>query len=242
MEKDVIRLEKIVKNYRIGTVVVEALRSVSLVIGRNEFVAIMGPSGSGKSTLMNVLGCLDTPTSGSYMLNGEDVSKMDDNSLAEIRNREIGFVFQTFNLLPRSTALENVMLPLIYAGVGKAKRLERATRVMEEVKLADRMTHRPNELSGGQRQRVAIARALVNNPAIILADEPTGNLDSKTSVEILGLLEEIHKIGNTVIVVTHEEDIALHAHRIIRLMDGEIASDLVNPNIRTVAHYSKVMA
>jgi putative ABC transport system ATP-binding protein len=200
----------------------------------------MGPSGSGKSTLMNVLGCLDTPTSGSYMLNGEDVSKMDDNSLAEIRNRQIGFVFQTFNLLPRSTALENVMLPLIYAGLGKAQRIEQATRVLDEVKLSDRITHRPNELSGGQRQRVAIARALVNNPAIILADEPTGNLDSKTSIEILGLLEEIHKMGNTVIVVTHEEDIAKHTHRIIRLMDGEIASDSPNQNIKTVSDYAVV--
>jgi putative ABC transport system ATP-binding protein len=232
MEKEIILLDKIVKNYRIGTVVVEALRSVSLVIRKNEFVAIMGPSGSGKSTLMNVLGCLDTPTSGSYFLNGEDVSKMDDNNLAEIRNRQIGFVFQTFNLLPRSTALENVMLPLIYSGVAKAQRIEKATSVLGEVKLLDRMTHKPNELSGGQRQRVAIARALVNNPAIILADEPTGNLDSKTSIEILALLEEIHRMGNTVIVVTHEEDIAKHAHRIIRLMDGEIASDERNPDIQ----------
>jgi len=186
---------------------------------------------------MNVLGCLDTATSGSYFLNGQDVSRLDDNHLAEIRNREIGFVFQTFNLLPRSTALENVMLPLIYSGVTKAKRIERATKVLEEVKLSDRITHKPNELSGGQRQRVAMARALVNNPAIILADEPTGNLDSKTSIEILGLLEEIHRMGNTVIVVTHEEDIALHAHRIIRLMDGEIASDTINPNVKTVADY-----
>jgi putative ABC transport system ATP-binding protein len=237
MEKEVIRLDSIVKNYKIGTIVVEALRSISLVIGKNEFVALMGPSGSGKSTLMNILGCLDTPTSGSYFLNGEDVSKMDDNSLAEIRNRQIGFVFQTFNLLPRSTALENVMLPLIYAGMGKAKRMEKATRTMEEVKLSDRMEHKPNELSGGQRQRVAIARALVNNPAIILADEPTGNLDSKTSIEILGLLEDIHKMGNTVIIVTHEEDIAEHAHRIIRLMDGKIHSDKPNIKIKTIADY-----
>lgn len=237
MEKEIIRLDKIVKNYRIGTVIVEALRSVSLVMMKNEFVAIMGPSGSGKSTLMNILGCLDTATSGSYFLNGQDVSRLDDNHLAEIRNREIGFVFQTFNLLPRSTALENVMLPLIYSGVAKTQRIERATRVLDEVKLLDRITHKPNELSGGQRQRVAMARALVNNPAIILADEPTGNLDSKTSIEILGLLEEIHRMGNTVIVVTHEEDIALHAHRIIRLMDGEISSDTVNPNVKTVADY-----
>jgi putative ABC transport system ATP-binding protein len=200
-------------------------------------VAIMGPSGSGKSTLMNILGCLDTPSSGAYYLNDQDVSKMDDNNLAEIRNKQIGFVFQTFNLLPRSTALENVMLPLIYAGVTKSKRIERATEVIEEVKLSDRMAHRPNELSGGQRQRVAIARALVNNPAIILADEPTGNLDSKTSIEILGLLEEIHKAGNTVIIVTHEEDIALHAHRIIRLMDGKISSDEKNEHIKTISDY-----
>jgi putative ABC transport system ATP-binding protein len=237
MEKEIIRLVDIVKNYRIGTVIVEALRSVSLVIRKNEFVAIMGPSGSGKSTLMNLIGCLDTPTSGQYFLNGEDVSKLDDNHLAEIRNRQIGFVFQTFNLLPRSTALENVMLPLIYSGFTKTRRIERATRVLDDVKLGDRMAHRPNELSGGQRQRVAIARALVNNPAIILADEPTGNLDSKTSIEILGVLEEIHNAGNTVIVVTHEEDIAKHAHRIIRLMDGEIASDDLNPAIKTIADY-----
>lgn len=238
MEKEVIRLDRIVKHYRIGTILVEALREVSLVVHKNEFVALMGPSGSGKSTLMNILGCLDTPTSGSYLLNGEDVSKMQDNELAEIRNRQIGFVFQTFNLLPRSTALENVMLPLIYSGIGKNRRIELAKKTLEEVKLGDRMEHRPNELSGGQRQRVAIARALVNNPAIILADEPTGNLDSRTSVEILGLMEEIHRMGNTVIVVTHEEDIALHAHRIIRLMDGKIHSDEPNRNIRTVAHYN----
>jgi len=233
MEQEIIRLENIVKNYKIGTVIVEALRSVSLLIRKNEFVAIMGPSGSGKSTLMNVLGCLDTPTSGSYFLNGENVSRLDDNSLAEIRNKQIGFVFQTFNLLPRSTALENVMLPLIYSGITKHKRIERATRMLEEVKLADRIAHKPNELSGGQRQRVSMARALVNNPAIILADEPTGNLDSKTSREILSLLEDIHKMGNTVIVVTHEEEIAHHAHRIIRLMDGEVASDDLNPQTKS---------
>jgi putative ABC transport system ATP-binding protein len=240
MEHEVIRLVDIVKNFRVGSVVVEALRSVSIVINKNEFVAIMGPSGSGKSTMMNILGCLDTPTSGSYFLNDEDVSKMDDNSLAEIRNRQIGFVFQTFNLLPRSTALENVMLPLIYAGVTKANRIERAKEVLEEVKLSDRIQHKPNELSGGQRQRVSLARALVNHPAIILADEPTGNLDSRTSIEILGLLEDIHKMGNTVIVVTHEEDIALHAHRIIRLMDGKISSDQPNLNIKTLADYHLV--
>ncbi|HPS63465.1 MAG TPA: ABC transporter ATP-binding protein [Bacteroidales bacterium] len=237
MSNEVIRLDEIVKTYRVGNIQVEALRSVSLVIRRNEFVALMGPSGSGKSTLMNILGCLDTSTSGSYYLNGEDVSKMDDNALAEIRNNQIGFVFQTFNLLPRSTALENVMLPLIYAGIGKAKRLEMARKTLDEVKLTDRITHKPNELSGGQRQRVAIARALVNHPSIILADEPTGNLDSKTSIEILGLLEEIHKIGNTVIIVTHEEDIAQHAHRIIRLTDGRIHRDEANPQIKTLADY-----
>jgi putative ABC transport system ATP-binding protein len=240
MEQEVIRIVDIIKNFRVGTVLVEALRSISIVINKNEFVAIMGPSGSGKSTLMNILGCLVTPTSGSYFLNGEDVSKLDDNHLAEIRNRQIGFVFQTFNLLPRSTALENVMLPLIYAGITKGKRIERAKEVLDEVKLSDRIQHKPNELSGGQRQRVALARALVNHPAIILADEPTGNLDSKTSIEILGLLEEIHQMGNTVIVVTHEEDIALHAHRIIRLMDGEISSDEPNRHIKTIADYHLV--
>jgi putative ABC transport system ATP-binding protein len=240
MEKEIIRIVDIVKNFRVGTVLVEALRSISIVINKNEFVAIMGPSGSGKSTLMNILGCLDTPTSGSYFLSGEDVSKMDDNNLAEIRNRQIGFVFQTFNLLPRSSALENVMLPLIYAGITKGKRIERATEVLDEVKLSDRMAHKPNELSGGQRQRVALARALVNNPAIILADEPTGNLDSRTSLEILGLLEDIHKMGNTVIIVTHEEDIALHAHRIIRLMDGKVSSDEPNQHIKTIADYNLV--
>lgn len=240
MEKEVIHLENIVKNYKVGTEIVEALRSVSLIIRKNEFVSIMGPSGSGKSTLMNILGCLDTPTRGSYLLNGEDVSKMDDNSLAEIRNRQIGFVFQTFNLLPRSTALENVMLPLIYAGISKVQRIDRATRSLEDVKLSDRMAHKPNELSGGQRQRVAIARALVNKPAIILADEPTGNLDSKTSIEILGLLEEIHRMGNTVIIVTHEEDIAKYTHRIIRLMDGQIFSDLPNNNIHSTTDYAVI--
>jgi putative ABC transport system ATP-binding protein len=237
MEKEIIHIVDIVKNFKVGTVLVEALRSISLTIMKNEFVAIMGPSGSGKSTLMNILGCLDTPTSGQYVLNGEDVSKLDDNSLAEIRNKQIGFVFQTFNLLPRSTALENIMLPLIYAGISKANRIERAMKVAEEVKLSDRIAHKPNELSGGQRQRVAMARALVNNPAIILADEPTGNLDSKTSIEILGVLEEIHKMGNTVIIVTHEEDIALHAHRIIRLMDGKISVDEINHNVKTIADY-----
>ncbi len=210
MEK-VIEIQNIVKSYQIGSVIVRALRSVTIDIKRNEYVAIMGPSGSGKSTLMNLVGCLDTPTSGRYILNGTDVSKMEDDYLAEIRNKEIGFIFQTFNLLPRYTALENVTLPLIYAGVSKAEREKIAISTLEQVGLSDRMTHKPNELSGGQRQRVAIARALVNNPSIILADEPTGNLDSKTSIDIMGLLDEIHKKGNTVIVVTHEEDIAKHA-------------------------------
>jgi putative ABC transport system ATP-binding protein len=224
----VIEIHDIVKNYQVGSVIVKALRSVSIDIERNEYVAIMGPSGSGKSTLMNLLGCLDTPTSGSYILNGTDVSKMEDDYLAEIRNKEIGFVFQTFNLLPRYTALENVTLPLIYAGVPKAERERMAVETLEQVGLNDRMTHKPNELSGGQRQRVAIARALVNKPSIILADEPTGNLDSKTSLDIMGLLDNIHKKGNTVIVVTHEEDIANHAARIIRLLDGSIHSDQIN--------------
>lgn len=234
MQEPLISIESLAKHYRVGTETVKALRSVSLTIYKNEYVALMGPSGSGKSTLMNILGCLDSPTSGRYLLNGHDVSKMVDNQLAEIRNKEIGFVFQTFNLLPRSTALDNVALPLIYSGIGKASRDERATEVLTQVKLDDRMHHKPNELSGGQRQRVAVARALVNRPSIILADEPTGNLDSKTSVEIMGLFEEIHSAGNTIIVVTHEEDIAMHAHRIVRLLDGNISSDTINPNPRRV--------
>lgn len=231
MNEKVIKINDIAKHYQVGTQLVKALRTISLEINRNEYVALMGPSGSGKSTLMNILGCLDTPTNGEYFLAGKDVSKMDDNALADIRNREIGFVFQTFNLLPRSTALENVMLPLIYAGYSKSERMKMATSTLENVHLSDRMDHRPNELSGGQRQRVAVARALVNKPAIILADEPTGNLDSKTSIEIMALFEEIHNQGNTVIVVTHEEDIALHAHRIIRLKDGEVFSDEKNEDI-----------
>lgn len=226
----VISLDKIVKNYYIGSIVVEALRSVDVQIKTNEYVAIMGPSGSGKSTLMNLVGALDTPTSGEYILNGTDVSKMDDNRLAEIRNQEIGFIFQTFNLLPRYTALENVTLPLIYAGMGKTDRVAKATQTLEEVGLADRMDHRPNELSGGQRQRVAVARALVNDPSIILADEPTGNLDSKTSVDIMKLFGHIHDRGNTIILVTHEEDIARYAHRIIRLLDGEVDRIEINEN------------
>jgi len=221
----VIEIKNVVKNYQVGTVIVRALRSVTLDIDRNEYVAIMGPSGSGKSTLMNILGCLDTLTKGQYILNGTDVSQLEDNDLAEIRNKEIGFIFQTFNLLPRYTAHENVMLPLIYAGISKSERDEISRRILDSVGLSDRIMHRPNELSGGQRQRVAIARAMVNNPSIILADEPTGNLDSKTSVDIMKLLDTIHREGNTVILVTHEEDIARNAKRIIRLMDGEVASD-----------------
>lgn len=241
MEKqEIIRLNDIKKHYKVGTQIVKALRTITLTIYKNEYVALMGASGSGKSTLMNILGCLDTPTSGQYFLNGKDVSKLDDNRLAEIRNKEIGFVFQTFNLLPRSTALENVMLPLVYAGFGKARRIEKAKQTLESVQLSDRITHKPNELSGGQRQRVAVARALVNDPSIILADEPTGNLDSKTSIEMMGLFEEIHKAGNTLIVVTHEEDIARHAHRIIRLKDGEVESDERNINIRTMVDYNLV--
>lgn len=235
MKTELIRLESIAKHYKIGTEVVRALCSVSTSIYRNEYVALMGPSGSGKSTLMNILGCLDSPTSGGYTLNGMDVSKLDDNQLSEIRNKEIGFVFQTFNLLPRSTALDNVALPLIYAGQSKAVRIERAKEVLNQVGLGDRMYHKPNELSGGQRQRVAIARALINNPSIILADEPTGNLDSKTSIEILGLFQEIHEAGNTIILVTHEEDISLHAHRIIRLLDGNISSDTINSHPKKVS-------
>jgi len=221
----VIEISDVVKNYQIGTIIVRALRSVTLTIEKNEYVAIMGPSGSGKSTLMNILGCLDTLTRGQYVLNGTDVSKLEDNQLAEIRNKEIGFVFQTFNLLPRYTAHENVMLPLIYAGISKADRVEIAKKMLDSVGLADRITHKPNELSGGERQRVAIARAMVNNPSIILADEPTGNLDSKTSVDIMKLVDKIHKNGNTVILVTHEENIAKYANRIIRLMDGQVSSD-----------------
>ena len=231
----IIQLSHIAKSYTIGTEEIHALRDVSLEIYKNEYVALMGPSGSGKSTLMNVLGCLDTPSKGEYILNGTSVAQMLDNALAEVRNKEIGFVFQSFNLLPRSSALDNVMLPLIYAGFAKTDRLKRAKEVLEQVGLGSRMMHKPNELSGGQRQRVAIARALVNKPAIILADEPTGNLDSKTSVEIMGLFEEIHKNGNTIILVTHEEDIAQHAHRIVRLKDGLVERDYQNENITTIS-------
>ncbi len=222
----IIHLEQIRKSYFMGKTALEVLKGVALDINKNEYVALMGPSGSGKSTLMNILGCLDTPSSGAYILNGQDVSKMVDNDLADVRNKEIGFVFQQFNLLPRLTALENVALPLVYAGVPKKARLEKAMHVLSMVNLTDRSHHRPNELSGGQSQRVAIARALVNDPAIILADEPTGNLDSKTSYEIMDIFGQIHTDGNTVVLVTHEEDIANHAHRVIRLRDGVIESDI----------------
>ena len=228
----IIQIKEIAKKYIVGTQAVHALKSVSLSIEKNEYVALMGPSGSGKSTLMNILGCLDSPTSGMYKLNEKDVSKMDDDSLAEVRNKEIGFVFQTFNLLPRYSAVENVALPLIYAGYSKKKRTERALEVLEQVNLSDRVEHKPNELSGGQRQRVAVARALVNSPSIILADEPTGNLDTKTYYEIMALFEEIHTNGNTIILVTHEEDIAQHAHRIIRLRDGLVEADEKNTPIK----------
>lgn len=235
MQKALITIKDIGRKYVIGSEVIHALKSVSLEINKGEFVALMGPSGSGKSTLMNILGCLDTPSKGDYILNGINVSQMSDNDLAEVRNKEIGFVFQTFNLLPRSTSLDNVALPLIYAGAGKRERDERATKALENVGLGNRVTHKPNELSGGQRQRVAVARALINNPSIILADEPTGNLDTKTSIEIMGLLEEIHSKGNTIILVTHEEDIAQHAHRIVRMRDGLIEKDYLNTDVKTVS-------
>lgn len=223
-----IKIEGLTKSYTIGEEVVNALNGVDLEILKNQYVALMGPSGSGKSTLMNILGCLDRPTSGDYFLNGPNVSTLTDNELAEIRNKEIGFVFQTFNLLPKYTALENVALPLVYAGWTEERRLKRAKEVLEQVGLGNRMLHKPNELSGGQRQRVAVARALVNKPSIILADEPTGNLDTKTSHEIMRLFQDIHDLGNTVILVTHEEDIASHAHRIIRMRDGKIETEKLN--------------
>jgi len=225
---NVIKIRNIIRDFKLGSETVHVLKGIDLDIERGDYIAIMGPSGSGKSTLMNILGCLDTPTAGTYILNGNDVSQMQDDQLAEIRNKEIGFVFQTFNLLPRTTALDNVALPMVYAGVSKSERTQRAKEVLADVGLADRMDHRPNQLSGGQRQRVAVGRALVNRPSIILADEPTGNLDSKTSEEIMQLLDEIHTNGNTVIVVTHEEDIAARSHRIIRLRDGMIESDMRN--------------
>jgi putative ABC transport system ATP-binding protein len=224
--KVVIEITGITKDYQMGHTLIQALRGVDLLIHRNEYLAVMGPSGSGKSTLMNMVGCLDTPTSGHYFFNNKDVAAMEDDELAEIRNREIGFVFQTFNLLPRSTSLQNVELPLIYAGLGSEERLHRAENALESVGLADRMYHKPSELSGGQRQRVAIARALVNNPSIILADEPTGNLDSRTGEEIMALFDTLYESGNTIVLVTHEEQIADHARRIVRLLDGLIESDL----------------
>lgn len=232
----IIQLEKIFKSYYLGKQELPVLKGIDLTIGQNEYVALMGPSGSGKSTLMNILGCLDSPTKGRYILNGQDVSRMDDNSLAEVRNKEIGFVFQQFNLLPRLTAEENVALPLLYAGVSKKERKERAVEVLAKVRLEDRMHHKPNELSGGQCQRVAIARALVNNPSIILADEPTGNLDTKTSYEIMEILGKIHEDGNTVILVTHEDDISKYAQRVIRLRDGIIEKDEEN------MHPTKIVA
>lgn len=236
MSEPLIRTEDLWKTYQMGSEEIHALQGVSFEIHRNEYVAIMGPSGSGKSTLMNLIGCLDTPTRGRYYLNGKLVSDMDDDELAYIRNREIGFVFQTFNLLPRATALQNVELPLIYAGVPAAQRRERAKKTIEEVELGHRMLHRPSELSGGQRQRVAIARALVNRPSIILADEPTGNLDSKTGREIMALFQKLHDHGNTIILVTHEADIAEHAHRVIQLLDGRIYSDRrIQPRVEQVA-------
>ena len=230
MAQAIIEIKNIKRDFPLGGETVHVLKGIDLTINKGEYVALMGPSGSGKSTLMNLLGCLDTPTSGSYTLNGKDVSQMKDDELAGIRNKEIGFVFQTFNLLPRTTALDNVALPMVYAGYKKADRTARATEVLTQVGLSDRMDHEPNQLSGGQRQRVAVARALVNRPSIILADEPTGNLDSKTSLEIMGLFNEIHANGNTVILVTHEEDIADYAHRVIRLRDGVVETDNVNPN------------
>jgi putative ABC transport system ATP-binding protein len=229
-----ITINDIGRKYVIGSEIIHALKSVSLTINKGEFVALMGPSGSGKSTLMNILGCLDTPSKGEYILNGINVSHMTENDLAEVRNSEIGFVFQTFNLLPRNTALENVALPLVYAGIGRDERLDRAKKTLENVGLGNRITHKPNELSGGQRQRVAVARALINNPSIILADEPTGNLDTKTSIEIMGLIEDIHNKGNTIILVTHEEDIAQHAHRIVRMRDGLVEKDYLNTDIHKV--------
>lgn len=232
----IIETREISKVYHMGNQTVNALQSISISIDRGEYVAFMGPSGSGKSTLMNIVGCLDTPTSGTYMLNNKLVSEMTENELAETRNKEIGFVFQTFNLLPRATALENIALPLIYAGYSKSERNEMAMQALESVSLADRSHHKPNELSGGQRQRVAIARALVNNPSIILADEPTGNLDTKTSYDIMNLFQELHDKGNTIIMVTHEDDIAHYAHRIIRLRDGLIEWDRTNDKVNRASH------
>lgn len=235
MTNPIINIKALTREFSVGSEIVKALRGIDVSVQKNEYVAMMGPSGSGKSTLMNLLGCLDTPTAGVYNLNGTDVSSLKDDDLAVIRNKEIGFIFQTFNLLPRLTAIENVALPLVYAGYSAEDRNRKAAEVLEKVGLGDRMDHRPNQLSGGQRQRVAVARALVNNPSIILADEPTGNLDSKTSLDIMHLFEEIHQMGNTVIVVTHEEEVASHAHRILRLRDGLVETDLPNENIVKLA-------
>lgn len=232
--KAIIQTSEISKIYRMGSETVKALKSISITVNKGEYVAFMGPSGSGKSTLMNIIGCLDTPTAGQYILNSHDVSDLSENELAEIRNKEIGFVFQTFNLLPRASSLENVALPLVYAGFSRSEREERAYQVLESVGLGDRAKHKPNELSGGQRQRVAIARALVNNPSIILADEPTGNLDSKTSYDIMNLFQDLHDAGNTIIMVTHEDDIAHYAHRIIRMRDGLVETDVLNKNIAAI--------
>ncbi len=241
-EKFIIETDQISRKYVMGGEVIHALRSVSIQVKKGEYVAFMGPSGSGKSTLMNIIGALDTPSGGHYILNGKDVSNMSDNELAEIRNKEIGFVFQTFNLLPRSTSWENVALPLVYAGYSYSERKNRAMKVLSDVGLGDRATHKPNELSGGQRQRVAIARALVNHPSIILADEPTGNLDTKTSYEIMELFDQLHKKGNTIIMVTHEEDIAQYAHRIVRLRDGLVETDTINPNPRNAGAEKEAIA
>lgn len=227
----IISVQDLKKTYIMGAQTINALETITLDIHKNEYVALMGPSGSGKSTLMNLLGCLDTPTSGNYVLNEESVSEMTDAELASVRNKEIGFVFQTFNLLPRLSSLENVALPLVYAGMSRSKRLDRAQEMLDAVGLGDRVHHKPNELSGGQRQRVAIARALVNNPSIILADEPTGNLDTKTSIEIMEIFEKIHEQGNTIILVTHEPDIAEHAHRVVRLRDGLVETDTINEKV-----------